>query len=350
MFALQPLEKNHFPQSTARRFATTFALQIIVQDKIRSCSTSFYCAARDCTSWTITNCYNCYALHSTTNVLEQARAYFLNMGTLSSTINREIEDGDSSAEENAPTAEDYVPTAEDVFNVRHGLLRKVPPELANDILEEGRYWPKATAVFRPHQDVAVSASDAPNINAARVLILTPTLADWIGIDMPVKMRELSIKIESHDQGWCGEDPNLPPYAASWTWFEAAIVRDSAYSNSNPETNSEIKRFLENTDRSTRSPSIQTARNPQSTYDPDVWVIQRNVRASKGHTTHDILWTAENVDDVETRESLDDTGAGRGAGFVSSLEMGDRLAIIARARFPGWVNTIKRIELQFRYSI
>ncbi|KAJ3507335.1 hypothetical protein NLJ89_g6363 [Agrocybe chaxingu] len=263
------------------------------------------------------------------------------MGTLSSTLNQEIEDDVSTdfsstedvsiAEEDAPTTEDYVPTAEDVVHVRQGLLQKVPPELANVILEEGRYWPKATAVFWPQQDVEVSASKAPNINAARVLILTPALSDWIDVDMPLKIRELSIKIESHDQGWCGEDPNLPPYAASWTWFEAIIVRDAAYSNSNPETDSKIKRFLENTDRGTESPSVQTVRNPQSTYDPDAWVIQRNVRASRGHTTHNILWTAESVDDVETRESLDDTGAGRGAGFASSLEMGDRIAIIARAR-------------------
>lgn len=65
-----------------------------------------------------------------------------------------------------------------------------------------------------------------------------------------------------------------------------------------------------------------------------WHLQRNRRANKEPKEHEVEWNwdCEEWDCESLGRDFDaKTGAGSGVGFVRSLEKGDRVAIIARAK-------------------
>jgi len=67
------------------------------------------------------------------------------------------------------------------------------------------------------------------------------------------------------------------------------------------------------------------------YDDDSWEIQRNVRAVGEYTKHAVAWTEKASGSVQEEERVqDETGAGLGLGFVQSLQLDDRIAVVARA--------------------
>jgi hypothetical protein len=80
---------------------------------------------------------------------------------------------------------------------------------------------------------------------------------------------------------------------------------------------------------TRDPKVVVVRNLEK--NSDVWHLQRNVRASGTNTVHKVVWTDVDPDDeVDERQFINTMGAGRGKGFIRSLELGDRITVIARA--------------------
>ena len=101
---------------------------------------------------------------------------------------------------------DYDPTVDDVFTVRRLLLRFVPAELANIILDDAHYWPKLVCTYHPDAELVVKASSALNTNATECCLLTPKLGDWLPQmkDNRVSLKEVCFTIESHDQGWCSQ--------------------------------------------------------------------------------------------------------------------------------------------------
>ena len=102
--------------------------------------------------------------------------------------------------------QDHCPTPDDVFAVRSFLLAFVPVELANLILNEANYWPKATLSFEPKNPLMVFASDNQygNDNAAFCCLLTPKLCDLLcgGKVEPYRIKTICFKTVSRDQGWC----------------------------------------------------------------------------------------------------------------------------------------------------
>ena len=117
---------------------------------------------------------------------------------------------------------------------------------------------------------------------------------------------------------------LEPYAGSHTWFEAVIVRDCihehAASGSNcAEPDSEIELIQ------------RTAAKVVTDKNLDTWLIQRNERASSDFKLHTISWTKEEEADVDEEVLMCETGRGLGRGFVRSLNMNDRISILARAQ-------------------
>ena len=92
----------------------------------------------------------------------------------------------------------HCPTPEDVFAVRSFLLAFVPAELANLILNEANYWPKATLSFEPENTLVVEAS-----RNQICCLVTSKLCDLLygSKDGPCKIKTICFKIVSHDQGW-----------------------------------------------------------------------------------------------------------------------------------------------------
>ena len=97
----------------------------------------------------------------------------------------------------------------------------------------------------------------------------------------------------------------------------------------------------------------------------VWHLQSNIRASENEALHEVVWT--DLDDAKVN-SWEETGSGDGRGFVRLLQPGDKIAVIARARaschlltlnfekltgffqYPGWVNYVRRVEVEIFYSL
>jgi hypothetical protein len=72
-------------------------------------------------------------------------------------------------------------------------------ELANLILDEAKYWPKATWDYQP-EDSELAVSN----NATICCLLTPKLSDLISRGA-ARVKVVCFKILSHDQGWCNRN-------------------------------------------------------------------------------------------------------------------------------------------------
>ena len=85
------------------------------------------------------------------------------------------------------------------------------------------------------------------------------------------------------------------------------------------------------------------------------VLQKNVCSQRRFTTHTITWSCDDSTDPEspTADEFDLQGRGKNTGtgnFVRNLKMGDCITIWAKARFPGWVNIIEKVEIDVYWAV
>jgi len=202
----------------------------------------------------------------------------------------------------------HVPTPEDVFTVRRYLLAKLPAELANIILDEAHYWPKVSYGLLRGVEWSISGRNADNFDASICCLLTPRLNEWIMTNGAPshKIKAVCFTIVSHDQGWASENDfagtfrvqimmmylNYEPhpkrtgrYEGSWTWFEAAIVRnlvqDVLYQGL-LETDEQVWQSLGAQREDVDSPWT-IVKNPDS--GAHRWHVQSNIRAHSEAVRH-----------------------------------------------------------------
>ena len=123
------------------------------------------------------------------------------------------------------------------------------------------------------------------------------------------------------------------YEGSWTWFETAIVRnfrEDIFDQGSIDIGDRIADALDTRGEDADSP-VTTVRNPHSDSWTDTWHVQSNVRARGKAVQHTIVWTEKVEDDIDEEVLYAETGSKSGRGFVRSLEMRDRIAVIARAK-------------------
>lgn len=78
-----------------------------------------------------------------------------------------------------------------------------------------------------------------------------------------------------------------------------------------------------------------------------WLVQTNRCATGEPLRHSIVWQP---DGSETANNTEENGSGDGAGFIELLGPGDRIGIVARAMFPGWVNCVRSVEIAVYYAV
>jgi len=253
----------------------------------------------------------------------------------------------------APTPE--APTPKDVFIVRRYLLVKVPAELANIILDEARYWPKLSCrTITSMSSCRFVRATGEKPDASACCLLSPVLGEWmIGNGaLSGKIKAVRFTILSHDQGWASEDDFLGIYEGSWTWFETTVVRNfrgDFPGQQRVDLDDQIRQALEIRGENADS-RVTTVRNPHSNSGADTWHVQSNIRAQIHPVQHIIYWTEDVEEDVDEDSLYAKTGTKSGRGFVRSLEMEDRIAVIARAKYPGWENYIRDMYLEVYYSV
>ncbi|KAK0451418.1 uncharacterized protein EV420DRAFT_1274146 [Desarmillaria tabescens] len=228
--------------------------------------------------------------------------------------------------------EDHIPSDDDVISVKRILNSHLPVEIIDDILDLAQYWPHVRE--RRRMEVKAAADHQAGETFPK--------AEWCYIVSPpipqdAKVHTVKFVIESRDQGSGGEPEHQGTYEGSWTWFEAAIIRGEPW-------------WL----RKVLTMPVDLYREEDGSHVPqDVRSAARaaEVRSREEDETrwheHTIVWprTDEEIEQHPMRGLI-----GLSHEFVRLLEPGDRVALMARAMFPAWINKVKCASIDVFYTL
>ncbi|KAJ8457520.1 hypothetical protein ONZ45_g18280 [Pleurotus djamor] len=181
----------------------------------------------------------------------------------------------------------YQPAPTDVAFARRSLLEKLPKELVDKVLDLGHYWPCVTFFLDEESDEREVYARGSNRGEETIL----------SVDIePLSLSE-----------------SLSP------WLDAPRVKA-------------VEFVLDSHDQG--------------------WGGDNNVHVSDEFCRHKIYWTDEELTAGvrDDRNGSQGTGRGVGKGFVNALRMGDRIALIAVAQYPGWANHVRYTEVSVYYHV
>ncbi|KAJ7058770.1 hypothetical protein C8F01DRAFT_990080 [Mycena amicta] len=263
-------------------------------------------------------------------------------------------DLDSDEENTSPTAgnhaaeESFTPSIDDVVAVRDTLLTFFPPELTYIPLNLGEYWaPISDKCTQPH---TASASESPRNDASSIYLLSAPILERNGSgddevrtdsDILLKVKAVRFKITSQDQGWCSDDSLRNTYNG-FTWHEAAIFRPSL-TQAPDETLQRLADVAPAHIEFASTVGYTRELEVKGTDNQSRWLVHKNFTAFPNPKTHVVYWVQQTDHEVPT-------GAGDGEGFIHLLQPGDRIALVSRALYPGWSNTIEKAEITVSYGL
>ncbi|KAF2760369.1 hypothetical protein EJ05DRAFT_282582 [Pseudovirgaria hyperparasitica] len=262
------------------------------------------------------------------------------------------------------TSDDYAsgPSPSDVRLVRAYLKHlSLPTELVLSILDEADYRPLLIA--HRNEKVALYSHVSRSGNEGAALYLTspviPVGLKRAGITHVPK--KITYRISSHDQGYCSE-PGLAGTYNGHTWFEATILRPRSDTDTGPGSVGINYQPLER--QFPRQP-LPSWKNPGDaaesiqSYGWDFildedgnaisWRVQNNLSATRSDVEHEITWEKGQEVEIIDPSTNDFNGRGNGQGFFDILREGDRIALWARALYPGWINHIKEASIEITYD-
>ncbi|KAK0487986.1 hypothetical protein EDD18DRAFT_1291999 [Armillaria luteobubalina] len=236
---------------------------------------------------------------------------------------------------------DHIPSDGDFLSVKY-LLKNcgLPVEIIDDTPDNAQYWP------RIHRECSLEKRAVVYHQAGQ----TFQNADWCYVVSPpvpqdVKVRAVKFVTQSCDQGWGGEPGHQGTYQGSWTWFEAAIIRGEPWWLSEALGGGPIDLYRQGLAEDVRS-AARAAEVRSQEEEGSGWHVGVNVTAEGSYKEHTNVWlrTDEGVKQESMRGLL-----GLSHEFVRLLEPGDRVALMARAMFPGWVDNVKNASIDMFYT-
>ncbi|KAH9889154.1 hypothetical protein F4778DRAFT_393216 [Xylariomycetidae sp. FL2044] len=302
----------------------------------------------------------------------------------------------------------YETEPEDVARVKRILTKagNLPPEVIDVILDFGEYWVCSATIIdytttlsqyhmirgsRPDEDQLLLRTEpigltkwkpsnaelwrrqaAPkplNAEFSREHLEKLAQAPVSSLSHPV--RKITFDTISRDQGTAAGREDHGTYRYSWTWFDAGLDRfdrdhrctDKCPGRPDPDTSQDPDmQFC-----AVRPvwPPLKTAAegegNQEPSYDHSLHSdgshqIQRNKLAAKEWEHHHVEWRWDDdidPDSIAARTELDAKGRGAGTGngeFVRNLKLGDMVTVWGRARFPGWCNSVKKVEVRVYWAL
>ncbi|KAJ3575024.1 hypothetical protein NP233_g1367 [Leucocoprinus birnbaumii] len=284
----------------------------------------------------------------------------------------------SSPETQASATTTFKTNVPAVNQVRRILLTAgLPYELVDLVLNYAEYFARHTTKRVTH--LRVQASSDPLNNAKWMYMVSDPIIQVQREDgsvVPPNIQDVKFRLRSSDQGWGGFSEGKNTYRNSYTWFEASILRESTPGSSPTWLSSLLDSPVNYTfdlGAPGSSPSAVSSSSSDSTSLPVTeyaeysellspyklrtkrWLVQMNAQASRHIRTHTVTWsrsTSFNTsgDGGLNEEEYDEkTGSGRGLGFVEALRAGDRIALVARALYPGWENNVYEAEIEVAYQ-
>ncbi|KAI0419019.1 hypothetical protein F5X98DRAFT_335883 [Xylaria grammica] len=299
----------------------------------------------------------------------------------------------------------HKPTPKECTEVK-GIIGKAtnfPPEIVDIVMDFAEYWACSVSSI----DYSVTSSKQHSIrggteNENALLLRTEPLGlttwhpddqdSWRVAAPPYKLveeyprkelerfvegppstldhpfRKIVFDIVSRDQGWSHELTTHHTYRSSWTWFDAGIDRfDKGHAlehtgTSEPEASSSPDST--GSDKGPTTAAIRPVWPPlkkhSSEYDHALHAttdhkIQCHRIAEQDFQHHRIEWLyTDNIDpESSAGQELDSIGRGSATGngnFLNNLKVGDMVTVWGRARFPGWVNIIQKVQVEVYWAL
>jgi hypothetical protein len=189
---------------------------------------------------------------------------------------------------NNPTMDPHSRSIHEIYHTVFLLQQKLVRDVIPTILEYAELYECTSTQTNFNHILKISQHQSPG-----KLLVCEIPKPLARVLRPV--RKIVFKITSHDQGFAS-DPN----GGNWTWFTARKLTES----------------------STHEAAIDESSHKE---------VRRNAMASSRWTTHEIEWRADS-EDSDLAE------------WVSSLQAGEAFTVDAWARFPGWVNHVREVEV------
>ncbi|KAK6535848.1 hypothetical protein TWF281_000098 [Arthrobotrys megalospora] len=276
-------------------------------------------------------------------------------------------------------------TEEQVREVTSMLLKKLPTELAFDIMEMALYVPHTTIGMR--DETAIAGSFESQVYMAATI---PETESKKGVS------KLVFNIRSRDQGGSSYPESHGSYKAGWSWLQVELWRNktneekpgSAMSQSAPKSLSKEKVYIGKTIDQVYEDCGDESADPNSfhcwhyyhgysqrreedgdKYKVGTWILQRNVHAKRGFTDHEIVWDSRvdepSVDkvplqdrDLRYRDEAKWNGIVRfwenghvaNGQFVRELQPGDEIRVVMRAMFPGWSCIVEKCNIECWWNL
>ncbi|KAF8147992.1 hypothetical protein B0H34DRAFT_803135 [Crassisporium funariophilum] len=243
-------------------------------------------------------------------------------------------------------------TPDDINLVQAMLLRLIPAELADAIIEMAEFWPWV-GVSRNAYTAAFSALDAPDHNAQWCYLLSPPVPSVMrdGIALPTTIKMVKFLVKSYASQW-GDGSNNSSDMYSNTWFEASILK-AEESRTHPYEDSmkpndwyahlaPNPKYLNTFD----DPDIPVSPSVNPMDSKDRWHVISNPDQKQWS---DVTWRYDDDSLSGTTVGVKD-GQSIGLRFMDELEVGDRVVLMARALFPGWISNIYNVKIEIYYSL
>ncbi|KAJ6109688.1 hypothetical protein N7486_001923 [Penicillium sp. IBT 16267x] len=263
-----------------------------------------------------------------------------------------------SSPETNPEAGGF-PSLWDVLKVRYLLQWKLsegfPVELVDEIIDAAEYWPSTEyhmvgekGPVRNDQD-QVLLKTVPLCYSRKSLEQSPTPKP-----LPHRgihpCRKIIIQLSSHDQGVRGAGLRSDRYTATWTWFDIEVIRGAH--TRNMYVNGEEQELLPNE----RGQVRQHYGPKDELLLPRDNKVQVNGKHMGDLQNNTIVWHyLDNIssESPEAYEIEETKGRGRSTldgRYVRELEIGDSIALWARARFPGWTNYVYKATVRVFWAV
>ncbi|TGJ84877.1 hypothetical protein E0Z10_g3884 [Xylaria hypoxylon] len=251
---------------------------------------------------------------------------------------------------------DYSVTSNGLFSIRGGsesentfLLRTEPLGLTTWHPKDQDSWAAAAPTYK-------LVEEYPREELERFVEGPPSTLEH-------PFRKIVFDIVSRDQGWSHELDTHHTFRSSWTWFDAGIDRfDKGHTSEHTGTSE--------TEASSSSEKVPTTgairpiwpplKENLSEYDHTLHPtadhkIQCNRISEQDWQHHHIEWSC--TDDIDPESSagqeLDAIGRGSATGdgsFLRNLKVGDMLTVWGRARFPGWMLSIQKVQVEVYWAL
>ncbi|KAI8951588.1 hypothetical protein F4801DRAFT_285888 [Xylaria longipes] len=177
-------------------------------------------------------------------------------------------------------------------------------------------------------------------------------------------RKIIFDIVSRDQGWSNNVDSHHTFRHSWTWFDAGIDRfDKGHERSENGNKSEPKASSNSTKtpttgaiRSVWPPLKETLTEYHHLLHPAPdHMVQSNRVAEHDWQHHHIEWSWTDKVDPKSSAGRELEANGRGSttgdgSFLRSLKVGDMVTVWGHARFPGWTNSVQKVQVQVYWAL